>query len=38
MVNETDKIKRRKAIFDKIQKQMGPENDKYYVKYNQDLD
>ena len=37
-VNETDKIKRREAIFDKILRQMGPENDKYYVKYNQDLD
>ena len=37
-VNETDKIKQREAIFDKILKQMGPENDKYYVKYNQDLD
>ena len=37
-VNETDKTKRREAIFDKILKQMGPENDKYYVKYNQDLD
>ena len=37
-VNETDKMKRRKAIFDKILKQMGPENDKYYVKYNQNLD
>ena len=37
-VNEMDKIKRREAIFDKILKQMGPENDKYYVKYNQDLD
>ena len=30
-VNETDKIKRRKLIFDKILKQMGAENDKYYV-------
>ena len=30
-INEMDKIKRRKAIFDKILKQMGPENDKYYV-------
>ena len=37
-VNETDKIKRRDAIFDKILKQMGPENNKCYVKYNQDLD
>ena len=37
-VNEMDKIKRREANFDKILKQMGPENDKYYVKYNQDLD
>ena len=37
-VKETDKMKRREAIFDKILKQMGPENDKYYVKYNQDLD
>ena len=36
-VSETDKIKRREAIFDKILKQMGPETDKYYVKYNQDL-
>ena len=33
-VNETDKIKRREAIFDKILKQMGSENDKYYAKYN----
>ena len=32
-----DKIKRRKAIFDKLLKQMGPENDKCYVKYYQDL-
>ena len=30
-VNEMDKIKQREAIFDKILKQMGPENDKYYV-------
>ena len=37
-VKETDKMKRREAIFDKILKQMGPENDKYYVKYNQNLD
>ena len=36
-VNETDKIKRREAIFDKILRQMGAENDKYYVQYNQDL-
>ena len=36
-INEMVKIKRRKAIFDKILKQMGPENDKYYVKYYQDL-
>ena len=28
-VNETDKIKQREAIFDKILKKMGPENDKY---------
>ena len=32
-----DKIKRREAIFDKILKEMGPENDKRYIKYNQDL-
>ena len=37
-VNETDKIKRREIIFEKILKQMGPENDKYYVKYNEDLE
>ena len=37
-VSETDKTKRREAIFDKILKQMLPENDKYHVKYNQDLD
>ena len=37
-VNETDKIKRRETIFDQILKQMGPETDKYYAKYNQDLD
>ena len=37
-VNETNKIKRREAILGKILKQMGPENEKYYVKYNQDLD
>ena len=36
-VNETDKIKRREAIFDEILRQMGAENDKYYVQYNQDL-
>ena len=30
-------MKRRKAIFDKILEQMGPENDKYYVKYNQKI-
>ena len=36
-VNETDKIKRREAIFDKTLRQMGAENDKYYVQYNQDL-
>ena len=37
-VNETDKIKQREAIFDKILKQMGPENDKYYVECDQDID
>ena len=37
-VNETDKIKQREAIFDKTLKQMGPENDKYYVEYDQDID
>ena len=37
-VYETDKIKRREAIFGKILKQMGPENDIYYVKFNRDLD
>ena len=37
-VNETDKIKQREAIFDKILKKMGPENDKYYVKHDQDID
>ena len=37
-VNETNKVKRREAILGKILKQMGPENEKYYVKYNQDLD
>ena len=36
--NKKLRVKRREAIFDKILKQMGPENDKYYVKYNQDLD
>ena len=36
-VSETDKIKRRETIFDKILKQMGPETHEYYVKYNQDL-
>ena len=36
-VNETDKIKQRQAVFDKILKHMGSENDEYYVKYNQDL-
>ena len=33
-VNETDKVKQREKIFDKILKQMGPKNDKCYVKYN----
>ena len=37
-VNETDKIKQREESFNKVLKQMGPENDKYYVKYNQNLD
>ena len=37
-VNERNKIKQREAIFDKILKQMRPENDKYYAKYNEDLD
>ena len=37
-VIEKDKIKQREAIFDKILKQMDPENDKYYVKYNRHLD
>ena len=37
-VIEKDKIKQREAIFDKILKQIDPENDKYYVKYNQHLD
>ena len=38
-VNETDKIKRREIIFEKILKQpFVVENDKYYVKYNEDLD
>ena len=37
-VNETDKIKQREAIFDKTLKQMGSENDKYYVEYDQDID
>ena len=37
-VNETGKIKQREAIFDKILKQMGPENDKYYVECDQDID
>ena len=37
-VNETDKIKRRETIFDKILKQIGHKNVKYYVKYNQNLD
>ena len=36
-VNETDKIKRREAIFDEILRQIGAENGKYYVQYNQDL-
>ena len=33
-VNETDKVKQREKFFDKILKQMGPKNDKCYVKYN----
>ena len=38
-VNETDKVKQRELkqrekFFDKILKQMGPKNDKCYVKYN----
>ena len=37
-VNETNKIKWRESIFDKILKQVGHENDKCHVKYNQDLD
>ena len=37
-VIETDKIKQREAIFDKTLKQIGPENDKYYVKYIWHLD
>ena len=32
-VNETDKIKQREESFNKVLKQMGPEN----VKYNQNL-
>ena len=36
-LNETDKIKRREAIFDNILTRMGHENVKYYVKYNQDF-
>ena len=36
-LNETDKKKRREEIFDQILKQMGPENGKYYIIYNQDL-
>ena len=33
-VNETDKVKQREKFFDKILQQMGPKNDKCYVKYN----
>ena len=36
-VNETDKIKQREESFNKVLKQMGPENDKCFVKYNQNL-
>ena len=31
------KLNEGKQLFDKILKEMGPENDKRYIKYNQDL-
>ena len=33
-VNETDKNSRAEAIFDKIIKQLPPNNDQYYIKYS----
>ena len=33
-VNETDKNRRAEAIFDEIIKQLPPNNDQYYIKYN----
>ena len=33
-VNETDKNRRKEAIFDEIIKQLPPNNDQYYIKYN----
>ena len=32
--NETDKSKRRKAIFDKMIKQLPPNNDQYYIQHD----
>ena len=37
-VNETNKIRRKEAIFDKIIKQLPPNNDRYYVKHNKKTD
>ena len=33
-VNETDKNRRKEAIFEEIIKQLPPNNDQYYTKYN----
>ena len=33
-VNETDKNRRKEVIFDEIIKQLPPNNDQYYIKYN----
>lgn len=37
-VDETDKIRRKEAIFDKIINQLPPDNDKYYIKHNKKND
>ena len=37
-VNEAEKNKRKEAIFDEIIKQLPPNNDQYYIKYNKKND
>ena len=37
-VNETDKNRRKEAIFDKTIKQLPPNNDQYYIKHDKNTD